>query len=265
MTFEEDLQDLIRCYEESPHPSYKVTSYFSAYTELFRHLRNTKCSFIETGVLNGGSLFMWRAWLGPDARIIGCDLNPDAVKWRSEGFDIFVGDQGDRQFWREVYKEIGEFDVLLDDGGHFAFQQIVTLTEAIRAAKAGSRVVIEDTCTSMMSGFRVQDDRTFLNYAKTSTDVLTARMAHMYPLQFPPTRNDVIIEEMKAVTSIQFFPGIVAYRIDPALAFRPELVWNRKPVNGAEDYRLRSSFLSAEVEWPDPFMRESVIVKSGSK
>ena len=73
MTFQEDLQDLIRCYNDSPFPSFKVTSYFPAYAQLFRHLRNAKCTFIETGVLNGGSLFMWRSWLGEQARIIGCD------------------------------------------------------------------------------------------------------------------------------------------------------------------------------------------------
>ena len=46
--------ELIRCYIDSPHPSYKVSHYFQIYAELFAHLRGTECTFIEAGVLNGG-------------------------------------------------------------------------------------------------------------------------------------------------------------------------------------------------------------------
>ena len=74
------LEDLISCWKNSPHPSLKITSYFPAYVELFGHLRGQNCTFIETGILDGGSLFMWREWLGANARIIGIDLNPDAMK-----------------------------------------------------------------------------------------------------------------------------------------------------------------------------------------
>ena len=48
--------------------------------ELFSQYRNTNCVLIETGILGGGSLFMWRNWLGPNARIIGIDLNPAGIQ-----------------------------------------------------------------------------------------------------------------------------------------------------------------------------------------
>ena len=79
--FKENLSDLINAWKCSPYPSTKITSYFPVYVELFSKLRNTKCTFVETGVLLGGSLFMWRKWLGESARIIGIDLNPEAKKW----------------------------------------------------------------------------------------------------------------------------------------------------------------------------------------
>ena len=69
----DNMQDLIKCWENSPFPSTKLTTYFSTYSDLFSHLWNEECIFIETGVLGGGSLFMWRNWLGPKARIIGVD------------------------------------------------------------------------------------------------------------------------------------------------------------------------------------------------
>ncbi|HYN79354.1 MAG TPA: hypothetical protein VES73_16350 [Lamprocystis sp. (in: g-proteobacteria)] len=121
-TCEGSLRDLIAAWEGSPEPTLKITSYFPVYARLFSHLRGRPCVFIETGVLNGGSLFMWRQWLGDQARIIGLDLNPGALKWREAGFEIHIGDQGDPAFWRGLLAEIGAFDVLLDDGGHQSFQ-----------------------------------------------------------------------------------------------------------------------------------------------
>lgn len=127
-----DEMQLFESWRDSPYPSTKISTYFSAYTELFSHLRGTRCVFVETGVLGGGSLFMWRKWLGNDARIIGIDLNPAALRWRDHGFEIFIGDQGDPEFWNKTFREIGHFDAFLDDGGHQSFQQMVTLSSAIK-------------------------------------------------------------------------------------------------------------------------------------
>jgi hypothetical protein len=52
------FDELVRCWQNAPHPSIKTTSYFPAYVQLFQHLRGTECTFVETGILDGGSLFM---------------------------------------------------------------------------------------------------------------------------------------------------------------------------------------------------------------
>jgi hypothetical protein len=67
-------------FNASPHPSYKHTTYFDVYDELFGSYQERNITFVEVGVLNGGSLFMWREFFGPNARIIGIDLNPEAKK-----------------------------------------------------------------------------------------------------------------------------------------------------------------------------------------
>ena len=97
------LVKLNECWKNSPYPSVKLSSYFFAYVELFGHLVNKKSVFIETGILDEGSLFIWRDWLGSEARIIGIDLNPESKKWQNFGFDIFIGDQGDPEFWRKTF------------------------------------------------------------------------------------------------------------------------------------------------------------------
>ena len=79
-------------YNKSPYRSIKHTSYFEAYDDLFKQYINKNITFEEIGVLGGGSLFMWRDFFGPNARIIGIDLNPNAKIWESKGFEIFICD-----------------------------------------------------------------------------------------------------------------------------------------------------------------------------
>ena len=63
---------------KSKFKSIKHSTYFEVYDELFSKLRNKKITFVEIGILGGGSLFMWREYFGKKARIIGIDLNPNA-------------------------------------------------------------------------------------------------------------------------------------------------------------------------------------------
>ena len=65
-------------------------------------------------------------FLEKNARIIGIDLNPNAKKWEKEGFEIFIGNQADPDFWKRFKSQVPSIDILLDDGGHTYIQQIVT-------------------------------------------------------------------------------------------------------------------------------------------
>ena len=254
--------DLYEFWRNSPFPTTKINTYFYAYADLFSHLRNTNCVFLETGVLGGGSLFMWRKWLGPDARIIGIDLNPEAEKWRDYGFEIFIGDQGDPHFWKNTFNQIGKFDALLDDGGHQSFQQIVTLNEAVRFASNKCVIAIEDTHTSLMRDFQAHGQHSFLNYVKQCTDVLTARAHIMYPDRIKPIINAKIMEDLAKIYSIQFFGSLVAFKVDSEIAVNPTSSYNQRAPTPS-DFRYQG-VSEASVLWPDPFRNELVLVKGGS-
>jgi len=94
-------------YLKSPYQSRKHNTYFEAYDHFFSKYRDQEITFVEIGVLRGGSLYMWRDYFGPKARIIGIDLNPNAKKWEAEGFEIFIGSQSDIDFWSKFTKEWG--------------------------------------------------------------------------------------------------------------------------------------------------------------
>ncbi|MEC8285532.1 MAG: class I SAM-dependent methyltransferase, partial [SAR324 cluster bacterium] len=132
-------------FQKSPYKSTKHTTYFDIYDDLFSKYRGEKITFVEIGVLGGGSLFMWRDFFGEEARIIGIDLNPSAKKWEKDGFEIFIGSQSDTNFWNNFTSQVKGIDIVLDDGGHTYEQQIITAESLLPFINDGGLLVVEDT------------------------------------------------------------------------------------------------------------------------
>jgi hypothetical protein len=99
---------------------------------------------MEVGVYSGGSLPMWRNYLGPNSHIYGIDIEPTCSAYKTEGIDIIIGDQGSREFWTKVKKEVQAIDVFIDDGSHLAKHQIVTLEEMLPHLAPGGIYICED-------------------------------------------------------------------------------------------------------------------------
>ena len=116
---------LFQIYKKLKNVSLKSDTYFHVYEALFSKYVGKEITFVEVGVLHGGSLYMWKEYFGKNTRIIGVDLNPSAKDLEKDGFEIFIGSQSDENFWRNFYAEVGKIDILLDDGGHENNQQIV--------------------------------------------------------------------------------------------------------------------------------------------
>lgn len=187
---------------KSPYKSIKHSSYFEVYEKLLQGYQNKKLVFIEIGVLNGGSLFMWREYFGKKAKIVGIDLNPQAMHWQDYGFDIFIGDQADPIFWQQVFKKYPKIDVILDDGGHTYEQQIMT-TEILKPhIKDGGLIIIEDTHTSYQNGFGFRC-ASFMRYVHKKMDQLHYRLSS---LNKEPTEKDI--------WNIQCFESFVIFEID---------------------------------------------------
>jgi len=195
--------DVYKYFLESPEPTLKHTSYFQVYDEIFAKFKNKKITFVEVGVLNGGSLFMWRNYFGKEARIIVIDLNPEAKKWELHGFEIFIGNQGEEKFWKNTLPYIGEIDVLLDDGGHTYKQQVVTVESVLDSISDGGIVVIEDVQTSYIKGFGPRK-YSFVNYTKNLIDRINLRSGELIKFKSKKT----------IIWSIQTFESIVAFHVD---------------------------------------------------
>ena len=191
-----------QAYVKSPYRSIKHSTYFEIYDDLLKKYRGKNITFVEIGVLGGGSLFMWREFFGPEARIIGVDLNPNAKKWEEKGFEILIGCQSDETFWKKFRETVGMVDIVLDDGGHTYEQQIVTTEMLLDNIKDGGLLVVEDTHTSYMDGFGLKK-YSFIEYAKRFIDKIN------YRYSFFESKN-----ADHRVWSIQAYESVIAFKIN---------------------------------------------------
>jgi hypothetical protein len=164
------MKSTLACFDPEGYISDKWDNYFKVYDRYLNKYVGTDVTFVEIGVKNGGSLFMWRNFFGEKARIIGIDLNPGAKQFEDHGFEIFIGDQNSVEFWTDFYKKVGKVDAMLDDGGHRNDNQIITTYHALNNLSDGGVLLVEDVHTSYMKGFGNPSDTSFLSYCKLLAD-----------------------------------------------------------------------------------------------
>lgn len=184
------MNDLQKYFESNPGRLIdKHTHYFDVYDRFFAKYRNTEVRFLEIGIYHGGSLQMWKHYFGSKAQIVGVDRNPDCKKLEEDQIKIFIGDQADKGFWELITKQIPQFDIVLDDGGHFMDQQINTFEVIYPHVAPDGIYMCEDTHTSYWrnygGGFKARG--TFIEYSKYFIDYLYAR--HCAKLKKPTVLN----------------------------------------------------------------------------
>ncbi|MFP4406572.1 class I SAM-dependent methyltransferase [Rhodosalinus sp.] len=111
--------DLLAIYSGNEGPEvHKWHHYIPLYERYFAPFRGTGVRFLEIGVAKGGSLQMWRRWLGGEAVIFGIDVNPDCARFDGQAGQVRIGSQTDTAFLDFVVDEMGGLDLVLDDGSH---------------------------------------------------------------------------------------------------------------------------------------------------
>tara|TARA_Y100001958_G_C21155339_1_gene490506 strand:+ start:98 stop:943 length:846 start_codon:yes stop_codon:yes gene_type:complete len=250
------MKNLIKSFKNSPRYSIKWSNYFAIYENLFKKFVNKKIIFVEIGVGNGGSLFMWKKFFGNKARIIGIELNPDAKKLEKFGFEIFIGDQSDPLFWKKFYNKVGKIDVLLDDGGHKNIQQITTFMESYNHIKQNGIIVVEDTHTSYMKkkGFKNPSNYSFINFCKLIVENLHRRN---------PSINKNLNILSKKIESIYFYDSIVSINFGYKRLNKTKMFENNlKLRNYFIDYRHKGNFIKTLNKFEKSFgkLEESSII-----
>ncbi|MBD1167153.1 hypothetical protein IDG99_01620 [Pelagibacterales bacterium SAG-MED09] len=227
------MKKILKNFKSSPHSSIKWDNYFEIYENCLNRFINKNITLVEIGIGNGGSLFMWRNFLGKKAKIIGIELNPEAKKFEKYGFKIFIGDQSDPAFWKDFYNKNGKIDILIDDGGHTNLQQITTLMESVENMNNGGVILIEDTHTSFMNykGFKNPSKNSLINFTTNIIENL-----HRRNPMVKKRMNDL----SKKIYSIEYFDSIVLFNINKKkLSYSKNLHNNKKLNPHFIDYRFK--------------------------
>ena len=155
---------------------HKWHHYFDIYERHFSRFRNKEVVVLEIGVAQGGSLQMWKRYLGDRAQIYGIDTNPQCKMLEEDNVHIIVGSQSDRKFLRQVVQQIPPIDILIDDGGHTMKQQIATFEELFGHIKDDGVYLCEDCHTSYWHeyGGGYKRHGSFIEYTKNWIDYVNA-------------------------------------------------------------------------------------------
>jgi SAM-dependent methyltransferase len=122
------------------------THYLRNYEEFFRGLLDKDIRLLELGVLNGGSLLLWRDYFERGV-VAGLDLNPVRVEDPTGRIRVYTGGQDDTELLDRIARECapGGFDVIIDDCSHVGSLARVSFWHLFEHhLKPGGLYVIED-------------------------------------------------------------------------------------------------------------------------
>ena len=156
--------------------------YAQHYQNIFREYRRKRINILEIGIggyddprKGGGSLRMWRDYF-PRGRVYGVDIEDKSP--HSQGrIRTFQGSQADAQFLNWVVKEIGEVDIIIDDGSHRCEHILFTFQHLFPHLAEGGVYAVKDTQTSYWANYGGNEENrndlaTSMGYFKSLVDGL---------------------------------------------------------------------------------------------
>lgn len=213
--YQSDLYDIFL--SDRKKVSGKWHHYFPVYDWHLSRFKGTKPTIVEVGIAGGGSLEIWRKYFGPDARIIGVDINPRCKSYEEDGFEIYIGDQSDPEFLKELAHQIGTADVVIDDGGHTAVHCINTFQALYPIVSDSGVFITEDTHTAILPRYvDTMEGTTFIDMAKGLAEKLT--WWHITPNNYrykqPPSSREGEVEVppiLRNVWGVSFYDSMVVF------------------------------------------------------
>lgn len=183
---------------------HKWKHYFPVYERHFSRFVNRDVVMIEIGCGKGGSLQMWKRYLGPHARIIGVDIDPACAHYAEDQIEIRIGDQSNPAFLAGLVREYGSPDIVLDDGSHVMSHIRASFEVLFPAVQRNGVYMVEDLHTAYWGEFEggLRQPGSFIEVAKGLVDELNADHARgaIEPTDFTRT-----------TLSMHFYDSIVVF------------------------------------------------------
>lgn len=182
----------------------KWTHYFPIYETHFARYVNRPMTFLEIGCGEGGSLQLWKRYLGPFAQIVGIDINERASAYEEDQIAVRIGDQKDPLFLAKVLEEFGAPDAVLDDGSHIMADMTGSFRYLYPRTAPGGVYVVEDLHCAYWDeyGGGAGREGSFIELCKSLIDELNA----------DHSRERVPVTEFtKSTLSMHFYDSVVVF------------------------------------------------------
>lgn len=154
-----EVLELRDCFDFEGSDKGSKHQYDLIYANMLKNRRHEELLILEIGIgsnntdtpsnmgkigIPGASLRAWRNFL-PNATVIGCDVDA-RILFREDRIATYELDQMSEHSWAKLYGElIGKsFDLIVDDGLHSPFPNLVTVKKSLPLLKETGILVIED-------------------------------------------------------------------------------------------------------------------------
>jgi hypothetical protein len=185
-------------------PINKWRNYLSIYDKHVSKFRGTNVRLLELGVWKGGSISMWRKYLGPSATIFGIDIQPECAGLAKDEAEVRIGSQDDPHFLNSVVQEMGGIDVVIDDGSHIARHQNASLRILLPLLNPNGGVYIcEDTCTAYWRGQYEGGFRRKNNFIETAKRLIDDIHSDFHK------NGEEYIGAARSISGVHFYTGMV--------------------------------------------------------
>lgn len=175
--FGRNLSMLARIYGTDKIGEHHYTEHYQNHLKKFKY---KNVNLLEIGVggyenpnWGGESLRMWKRYFC-FGKIFGLDIY-DKSSLEENRIKIFKGDQTDNSILDSIISEVGEFDIIIDDGSHINQHVIKSFQILFPYLKIGGIYIVEDTQTSYWADYGgtskdFSAPNTTMNFFKSLTD-----------------------------------------------------------------------------------------------
>ena len=206
-------------YEHTGRNSGKWKHYFDYYDRHLERFIGKQFTLLEIGTCYGGSLQIWKKYFGPNVKIIGIDIDP-RTKFEEPQIYTEVGSQSDPEFLATILNRYGTPDVIIDDGSHIQNDVMSSFISLYPRLNDGGVYVIEDTHTSLWSGYNggIKNPNNFVEIAsRFAMDVNREFAEEHYVTSIPDLKeicfynSMIFIEKQKTLKAEPCYVGTNSY------------------------------------------------------
>lgn len=187
-------------------------NYTQVYASYFSPIKNKPIKFLEIGIYKGASVRLWENYF-ENAELHFMDISLALVEYVSPRSHYHVIDQeNEGDLGRFIEQTGGEFDVIIDDGGHTMRQQITSFCALFPHVQSGGMYIIEDLHTSYWDGWGQEcSPMTTIEFLKRLVDDINtvgARSGRASHLNIDPALRQSLTLYQESILAIHFYDSL---------------------------------------------------------